>query len=133
MLHITTNLDPELEDLVHRTIGCCIVVHRELGPGLLEQIYQRAVELELQAAGIAFERERQFPVIYRNQRLYVHRLDLVVGGQLVLELKAVDRLHPVHHAQVLSGLRISKLRIALLINFNVKVLKDGIQRKVLDY
>lgn len=131
MLRLQTRLDDEIEELVHRTIGCCIEVHKQLGPGLLETIYQRAVALELKTAGIPFEREKPFPVVYRGQRLYVHHLDFVVGGKVVLELKAVDRLHPVHEAQVLSCLRISKLRIALLINFNVAVLPDGVRRRVL--
>ena len=131
MLRVPSNLDPSVEELVHRTIGCCIAVHRELGPGLLEQIYQRAVGLELGAARIPFESEKRFPVVYRGRRLYTHRLDLVVDGRLVLELKAVDRFHPVHQAQALSGLRVSKLRVALLINFNVAILPEGIKRIVL--
>lgn len=131
MLRNASPLDPHLEDLAHRTIGCCIAVHRELGPGLLEAIYQRAVGYELEANGISFERERQVPILYRGRRIYVHRLDLVVAGQLLLELKAVEHLHPVHRAQALSCLRASKLRLALLINFNVAVLPDGIRRIIL--
>ncbi len=131
MLHVTSPLDSATEDLIHRAIGCCIAVHRELGPGLVEEIYQRAVALELEAAGMTFERERSFPVVFRGKRLYTHRLDLVVDGRLVLELKAVDRLQPVHHAQALSGLKVAKLRVALLINFNEAVLKDGVKRIVL--
>ena len=98
---------------------------------LSETIYQRAVELELKAAGITFERERPFPVMYRGICLYTHKLDLVVENQLMVELKAVERIHPVHEAQTLSGLRVSKLQVALLINFNVRLLPDGIKRKVL--
>ena len=131
MLHVATKVDESTEDLVHRVIGCCITVHRELGPGLVEPIYHRAVELELGAAGIPFEREKRFKVMYRGKCLYIHRLDLVVDGRLMIELKAVDRLHPVHVAQALSCLRISKLPLCLLINFNAAVLKDGIKRVVL--
>jgi GxxExxY protein len=131
MLRVPSKLDQATEDLVHRTIGCCIAVHRELGPGLIEQIYQRAVGLELEAAGIGFECEKPFPVTYRGKRLYTHRLDLVVGDKLVLELKAIDCLHPVHHAQTMSGLKVSKLAVALLINFNVAILPQGIRRIVL--
>lgn len=131
MLRLSTRLDDELERLVHRTIGCCIEVHKQLGPGLLETIYQRAVALELKTAGIPYEREKAYPVRYREQQLYVHHLDFVVDQRLILELKAVDRLHPIHEAQVLSCLRISKLKVALLINFNVTVLPDGIRRRVL--
>src|SRR5213083_1494448 len=125
MLRIPTSLGPALEELVHRTIGCCITVHRELGPGLIEQAYGRAVGYELGANDIPFEREKRFPITYRGNDLYVHRLDLVVAGKIVLELKAVDRLHPVHHAQLLSVLRTSKLRVGLLINFNVSVLPEA--------
>ena len=98
---------------------------------MLETIYQRALAVELKSAGIRFEREKQYPVLYRGQRLYTHKVDLVVEESLLLELKAVERLHPVHDAQVLSSLRISKLRVALLINFNVAILPDGIRRRVL--
>jgi GxxExxY protein len=131
MLHLTSPLSLELEELVQQTIGSCIGVHRELGPGLLETIYQRAVSYELEASGVPFEREKPIWINYRGKRLYLHRLDLVISGQLLLELRAVDRLHPVHHAQVLSSLRASKLRLALLVNFNVALLRQGIRRIVL--
>jgi GxxExxY protein len=130
MLNVATNLSAELEDLIHRTIGCCITVHRELGPGLIESVYHRAVGYELGVSGIPFEREKACPINYRGRRLYTHRLDLVVAGELLLELKAVERLHPVHVAQVLSSLRASKLPVALLINFNVALLPQGIRRVV---
>ena len=128
MLRVWTPLEPAAEELIHRVIGCCITVHKALGPGLVEPVYQRAAGLELRASGISFEREKRFPVVYRGQCLYVHRVDFVVDGQLLVELKAVDRLHPVHRAQVLSSLRVSNLRIALLINFNVALLPEGIKR-----
>jgi GxxExxY protein len=131
MLRVSTNLDDSTEELIHRVIGCCITVHRDLGPGLVEPIYHRAVGLELEHYGIPFEREKRFPVRYRGKPLYIHRLDLVVEGKVMLELKAVERLHPVHQAQVLSCLRISKLEVCLLINFNVAILPQGIKRIVL--
>ncbi len=131
MLRVLSKLDDSTEDLIHRVIGCCITVHRELGPGLLEPIYHRAVGIELEASGIPFEREKRFPVRYRGKPLYVHRLDLVVDNRLMLELKAVERLHPVHQSQVLSCLRVSKLKVCLLINFNVALLPDGNKRIVL--
>jgi GxxExxY protein len=130
MLRIPSRLDDDLEVLIHRVIGCCIEVHRQLGPGLLEVIYQRAVADELQAARIQCEREKHYPVTYRGHNLYVHSLDIVVEGRLVLELKAVDRLHPVHRAQTISSLRASKLTVAL-INFNVEYLGQGVNRIVL--
>ena len=130
MLRVITTLEPELEGIIHQVIGCCIVVHKALGPGLLERIYQKAVALELNAAGIPYEREKRFPVIYRGKCLFTHRVDFVVSKRLILELKAVDRIHPVHHAQVRSSLRISTLKVALLINFNVALLPEGIKRIV---
>src|SRR5262245_19346307 len=131
MLRVVSKLDDATEHLIRRVIGCCINVHRELGPGLLEMIYQKAVALELESAGIPYEKEKRYPVQYRGKRLYIHRLDLVVGDRLVVELKAVERFHPVHHAQVLSCLRISQKKVCLLINFNVPVLPQGIKRIVL--
>ena len=106
-------------------------MHRALGPGLLENIYSRAICLELQDANIPFETEKQIPVWYRGQLLCYQRLDLVVAEQIVVEIKSLDRLNPVHHAQLLSYLRVSSLRVGLLMNFNVPVLQDGLKRVVL--
>jgi GxxExxY protein len=131
MLRIPTELPDDLETLIHRTIGCCITVHRALGSGLLEAIYRRALAIELAAQGIEFETEKAFPVMYRDQLLCNQRLDFVVASQLVLEIKSVDHLDPVHRAQLLSYLRASKLRAGLLLNFNVPVLQDGLKRIVL--
>jgi GxxExxY protein len=131
MLRVPTPLPDEVESLVHRTIGCCVTVHRELGPGLLESTCARAVSIELHAAGIPFEAEKHVPVIYRGQLLCHHRLDLVVANAIVLEIKSVERLAPVHHAQLLNYLRISGLRVGFLVNFNVPTLREGIKRIVL--
>jgi GxxExxY protein len=131
MLRVHSSLPEELEDLVHKTIGCCIVVHRVLGPGLLEEIYARALCLELAATGIPFQREKPYPVTYRGEVLCQHYLDLEVAGQIVVELKSVEQLAPVNHAQLLSYMRVAHKRVGLLINFNVVVLKDGLTRKVL--
>ena len=131
MLRVHSPLPADVEELVARVIGCCIVVHRTLGPGLIETIYSRAMCLELKAAGVPYEREVQIPVLYRNELLCHQRLDLVVAGQVVLELKAVEHLAPVHQAQLLSYLRASKLRIGLLVNFNVPVMHEGLKRIIL--
>ncbi len=131
MLRVPSPLPGDVEALVHDTIGCCITVHRELGPGLLETIYSRAVALELAAAGITFEREKPYPVTYRGQLLCEHRLDFVVGGAIVVEIKSIEAIARVHHAQLLNYLRVSRLRVGLLMNFNVAVLKDGLVRKAL--
>ena len=131
MLKLPSHLSDELEELIYRTIGCCITVHRALGPGLLETIYTRAICLELEAENISFEREKLYPVIYRGRLLCQQRLDLVVDGQLVLEVKSVEQLNPIHRAQILSYLRVSKIAVGLLINFNVPILQDGLKRVVL--
>jgi GxxExxY protein len=131
VLRIPSPLSDEVEALVHDTIGCCIAVHRALGPGLLENIYSRAVCLEFSAAGISFEREKAYPVMYRGELLCEQRLDFVVGGQIVLEIKSIERLAAVHHSQLLNYMRVSQLRVGLLMNFNVAVLQDGMSRKVL--
>jgi GxxExxY protein len=131
MLRILTPLSDELEALVHKTIGCCIAVHKVLGPGLLEGIYSRAVCIELSRQAIPFEREVAIPVRYCGELLCHHRLDILVAEQLVLEIKAVDHLSPVHRAQLLSYLRISQRPVGLLINFNVVVLQEGIKRVIL--
>ena len=131
MLKIQTRLSDELEELVHKTIGCCITVHRTLGPGLRERIYTAAVRLELAAERISFESEKRYPVFYREQLLCDQRVDLVIEGQLVLEIKSVEALASVHRGQVLSYLRVSKLPIGLLVNFNVGALPDGLKRVVL--
>jgi GxxExxY protein len=131
MLRIESPLPDGLEQLAHDVIGCCIEVHRALGPGLLEGIYARAVTVEMTARRIAFEAEKPIPVHYRGALLCHQRLDLLVGGQIVVELKSVDYLHPIHVTQVLSYLRVAGLRLGLLVNFNVPVLKAGIKRVIL--
>ena len=128
---MATPLPEELEALVHKTIGCCITVHRELGPGLLESIFARAICLELESCAIPFEQEKRIPVFYRGRLLCHQRLDIVVDGRIVLEIKSVERLNPVHQAQLLSYLKISGLRVGLLINFNTAILQDGLKRIVL--
>jgi GxxExxY protein len=131
MLKTATSLPPDLESLIERTIGSCIEVHRALGPGLLETIYTRAVCIELNRAGISYEREKLIAVNYRDELLCHQRLDIVVANQIVLEIKSVERLNPVYHAQILNYMRLSKLRAGLHMNFNIPVLKDGLKRFVL--
>jgi GxxExxY protein len=131
MLKIASPLPDDIEKLAYDVIGCCVRVHRELGPGLLETIYARATVLELTASHLPFEAEKSVPVRYRGELLCHQRLDLLVADRLVLELKSVERLDSIHVAQVLSYLRISGVRLGLLINFNVSILKDGIRRIIL--
>jgi GxxExxY protein len=131
MLRIATPLSEELEKLVHDTIGCCVTVHRALGSGLLEAVYSKAVAVELRANGIAFEREKRCPVVYRGERLCDYQLDFVVADRLVLEIKAIEKIADVHHSQLLHDMKLTQLRVGLLISFNVSLLQNGIVRKVL--
>ena len=126
----TSSLPPELDELIERVIGCLIDVHRQLGPGFLERAYHQATCVELSARSIPFEEERAVDVIYRGQRILGQRLDLLVDGCLVLELKAVARLEPIPVSQLVSYLTASGLRAGLLVNFNVPQLRNGIRRVV---
>lgn len=119
----------EINKITEIIIGCAIEVHRALGPGLLESAYEECLAYELQLAGLRVERQKAVPVIYKEKKLDCgYRMDLLVENQVVLELKTVDALCPVHEAQVLTYLKFAKKEIGLLINFNVTVLKNGIKR-----
>ena len=131
MLKTSTNLAPEVEAVVTAVIGCGIAVHRELGPGFKEKIYQRAYRLELDSRGMAFESDKPILVKYRSWTIPGQTIDLIVSGVVLVELKAVPRLRPFHQRQVISYLRTTGLRIGLLMNFNAALLKDGLQRVVL--
>ncbi len=107
-------------------------MHRELGPGLLESAYEACLAFELESRGLRVERQRSLPVVYRGVRVDCgYRMDLIVEEQVIVELKAVDRLLPIHEAQMLSYLKLSGLRVGLLINFHSLLLKDGVRRLVL--
>ncbi len=121
----------KLNELSHRVIGLCMEVHRELGPGLLESAYEEALAYEFTQAGFAFERQREMPLPYKGVKLDCgYRLDFIVEGQLIIELKAVSELLPIHHAQLLTYLKLERRPLGLLINFNVPALKDGVRRVV---
>ena len=116
------------EVLATITVDAAIEVHRHLGPGLSEAIYEESLAHELGLRGVGCAREQQVPVFYKGQAVGFGRLDLVVGGRVVVELKAIEALLPVHKAQVISYLAMTDLEIGFLINFNVPLLKQGIQR-----
>ncbi len=116
----------ELSGLV---IGAAIEVHKVLGPGLLESAYENCLCHELQLKDVVFERQKPLPITYKGVNLDCgYRLDVVVQGMLVLEVKACDRIEPIHQAQLLTYLKLSGLRLGLLLNFNVPVMRDGIVR-----
>lgn len=130
-LRIPSPLEPETENIVTNVIDGAVAVHKELGPGLLERTYADAMSIELRHRKIRFEREREILLFYRGEPLRTHRIDLIVEDRMLLELKAVDRLAPVHRAQVLSYLKASRLRLGLLINFNADWLRGNIRRIIL--
>ncbi|HTR43579.1 MAG TPA: GxxExxY protein [Pseudomonadales bacterium] len=127
MLEFQEQRDP----LTERIIGCAIEVHRVLGPGLLEASYEAALAIEFEAAKLRFQQQLIIPVFYKGRPIGDHRLDFVVEDEVILELKSVERFDPIFEAQVLTYLRLSGKRRALLINFNSRLLKDGIKRFVL--
>ena len=125
-------MNPEINQLTEQIIGSAIEVHRELGPGLLESAYQRALAHELRLRGIAFEKQKLCPITYKDLVIDdAYRLDFLVGGLVVIELKVVDALLDVHDAQVLTYLKFSHCHIGLLLNFRSTILTRGIRRLAL--
>jgi GxxExxY protein len=122
----------EYDLLTRKVIGFAIEVHRQLGPGLLESAYEECLCFELRQDGVPFGRQVALPVVYKSVRLDCgYRLDIVVQNQVILELKTVERLLPIHEAQMLTYMKLSGIRTGLLLNFNCAVLKDGIRRIML--
>ena len=120
----------DINTLTSQVIGAAIEVHRHLGPGFLESVYETALCFELAERGLRFSRQHPISVEYKGQSVGEGRLDFLVEGRLVVELKAVEQLHNIHVAQVISYLKATQLSFGLRMNFNVKVLKDGIRRIV---
>ena len=131
------NTDPErerLDLLTEKIIGFGIDVHRGLGPGLLESAYEECICYELGQAGMSFTRQTHLPVSYKKVKLdCAYRMDIVVEGSVILEVKTVERLVGIHEAQLLSYLKMSGMRVGLLMNFHVPVLKSGLKRIVNNY
>jgi GxxExxY protein len=122
----------ENDPLTQKIIGAAIEVHRVLGPGLLESAYEECLCHELRLGGIAFTRQQPLPVVYKGITLDCgYRLDVVVEGRAILELKTVDRILPIHEAQILTYLRLTGIHTGLILNFNVPALHQGIKRMVL--
>jgi GxxExxY protein len=128
------DLDPKqqsIDNITEKIIGAAITVHRELGPGLLESAYEECVCFELSQLGLGFERQVPLQVHYKEVKLDCgYRMDIVVELLVIVELKAVERIIPVHEAQLLSYLKLAKLRVGLLLNFHTPVLKSGLKRIV---
>jgi GxxExxY protein len=121
-------------ELTHEIIGAAIAVHKELGPGLLEAVYEECLCHELGIRGLPFERQKPIPVVYRETKLDCgYRADIIVCGRIIVEIKAVAAVAPIHEAIMLTYLRLSGCKIGLLINFHSAVLKDGVKRYVWKY
>ena len=121
-----------INELTHEIIGASIEVHRALGPGLLESAYEACLCKELALRGVPFENQKPMPVVYNGVSLDCgYRVDLLVDGRVIVELKAVEDLAPIHEAQLLTYMRLARKRLGLLINFNSRLLVDGVTRLIL--
>jgi len=117
--------------VTERIIKCAIAVHRELGPGLLENVYEEAMDIECSLDGLAVQRQLKIPVLYRGKTIGEYKPDMLINNLVVVEIKSVERFDPVFEAQVLTYLKITGKRVGLLINFNTRLFKDGIKRFIL--
>jgi GxxExxY protein len=121
-----------LNELARKVYFCALRVHQNLGPGLLESAYEECLFYEIQKDGLFVEKQKPLPLVYEEVKLEIgYRLDLIVENKLILEIKAVEALNPVHLAQLLTYLKLSKCKLGLLMNFNVAKLKDGVKRVIL--
>ena len=121
----------DINQVTEKIIGCAIEVHRRLGPGLLEHVYEEALWVEFQLQGIKYRQQLSVPVVYKGNDIGEYRIDLLVEDAVVVEIKSVERHNPVVDAQVLTYLRVTDKKVGLLINFNSRLLKNGIKRLVL--
>jgi len=121
----------DTDPLTEKIIGCAINVHKALGPGLLESAYEECLCYELLQAGLEVERQKPIPLIYKEVKLDCgYRLDILVNKEVIIELKSVESIMPIHEAQLISYLKLTNIRTGLIINFNTKILTDGIKRRV---
>ena len=121
----------ELNKITEKIIGCAIEVHRNLGPGLLESIYESALCVEFDNNDVEYQRQILIPVRYKGNIIGEHKLDLLVENEIIVELKAIDKMAPIFEAQLLSYLKMAKKKLGLLINFNSIQLKEGLKRIIL--
>jgi GxxExxY protein len=123
--------DTEINALTQKIIGCAIEVHRTLGPGLLEPLYETAMCIEMDEAVLGYLRQTRLPAYYKGRLLGQYRIDLVVEDLVLVEIKSVERMNPLFEAQLLTYLRVTGKRVGLLLNFNSRLMKDGIKRLIL--
>lgn len=122
----------EFDELSNKVIGCAIKVHKELGPGLLESAYEKCLSYELVIANISHSMQKELPIEYKKIKLDCgYRIDIVIEDKIIVELKSIEKVLPIHEAQLLTYMKLSGIKIGLLINFNACKLKDGIKRFVL--
>jgi GxxExxY protein len=122
----------EMNEFARKVYFCALMVHQNLGPGLLESAYEECLYSEIQKDGLFAEKQKSLPLVYEEVKLEVgYRLDLIVENKLIIKIKAVEALNPVHLAQLLTYLKLSKCKLGLLMNFNVAKLKDGVKRVIL--
>jgi GxxExxY protein len=122
----------DFDELSNQVIGCALEVHRHLGAGLLESAYEACLTHEMELTGLALQRQYPLPVMYKGTRLDCgYCIDLLVEGKLIVELKTVEKILPIHQAQLLTYMRLAQIPVGLLLNFNVGLLRDGIKRMVL--
>jgi len=125
------NENYKYSDITNKIIGCAIEVHKQLGPGLLESAYEECLVYELQNSDLKIERQKPIPVVYKDIKLDCgYRIDILVENVVIIELKSVEVLNPVHEAQILTYLKFAKKEVGLLINFNVTLLKNGLKKYV---
>lgn len=126
---MTISEEQDLNELSHQIIGTCIDIHKQLGPGLLESIYQDLLCFDLGNKGISFEKEKEISLIFKGNEFHTKlRADLIIENKIIVELKAVKEIHPIYGAQLLTYMKLTKIALGLLINFDVTFLKDGIHR-----
>lgn len=122
----------EFDELSRKIIGLAIEVHRELGPGLLENVYSKCLEKEFEMNGMKCETEKEIPVYYKGQKVDCgYRIDIIVENKILIELKSVEKILPIHQAQILTYMKLTGIKVGLLINFNEMILKNGLKRFVL--
>ena len=124
------DIDYPLQDLTEKIIGAAVAVHRELGPGFLERVYENALVLELESREHSVERQVAYDILYKGRLVGQHRLDVLIDGEIVVELKSVEKILRVHAAQLLSTLKAAKKQVGLLINFNQETLVQGLKRVI---
>lgn len=129
---VKIKIDMQINEITQRIIGCAIEVHKNLGPGLLESAYEECLAYDLSMTGLSIKRQQPVPVIYKDVKLECgYRIDILVENYVVVELKALDGINPVHKAQILTYMKFAEKKYGLLINFNVTLLKNGIRRFIL--